>query len=88
MMRSAAASGEPAISPRRSGVASFTARTRVGEPVCPKRFSYSWTSSTRSAAVHVATRPSVDVASTSLRAGQIPSLIPSATETRAGVSSS
>ena len=60
----------------------------MGEPVWPKRLSYSSTSSTRSAAVQSAMRPSVDVASTSLRAGQIPSLIPSATETRAGVSSS
>ena len=52
-MRSAACSGLSARSPRRSGVASLTARTRVGEPVWPKRGSSSSTSPTRSAAVHV-----------------------------------
>ena len=48
--RAAACSGDEARSPRRSGVTSLTARTRVGEPVWPKRRSYSSTSSTRSVA--------------------------------------
>ena len=87
-MRSAARAGSSARSAWRSGVASLTARTRVGEPVCPKRGSSSSTSPTRSAAVHVSIRPVGSIASTSRFAGQMPSLIPSVTETTAGRSSS
>jgi hypothetical protein len=87
-MRAAASSGEAAISPFRSGVTSFTASTRVGEPVWPKRGSSSSTSGAMSFPVQVAMRPSVCVASTSRRAGQMPSLIASATETTAGSGSS
>ena len=87
-IRSAASSGEDASSPRRSGAASLTASTRVGEPVCPNRLSYSCTSSTRSPAAQTAMRPVVSVASTSRLAGQMPSWIASVTETTAGSGSS
>ena len=50
--------GSAKLSPARSGETSRTARTRVGEPVCPKRLSFGCTSGTRSAAVQTTIWPS------------------------------
>ena len=47
-----ACSAEAAWSCARCGVTSRTASTRVGEPLWPKRWSYPYTSSTRSSALH------------------------------------
>ena len=74
---SAASSQLPTRLPARSGVTSRTARTRVGDPVWPKRLSFSATSSTRSAAVQTSMRPSPG--STSISSAR-------ATETTAGSS--